>query len=595
MTPHAFVRKWQDVELSERSSCQTHFVDLCALLEEPNPVEADPKGEWFTFEKGVTTTEGRKGYADVWRKGCFGWEYKRKGKHKTLGDAYKQLQNYREALENPPLLIVSDIERIEIHTNFNNCLPRVEALSLAEFTNPKKLAVLRRVFADPLSFKPGPTKEQVTGEVAARFCKLADGLRSRSVDSERAAHFLVRLVFCLYVEHARLLTLDPDAGRVFTDAVRLSRNDPRRLTALLSDLFNRMAHGGFFGTAEIRHFNGGLFDNAEVIDLTAGEIADLLKCADADWSGIDPTISGTLFERIIDPDKRSQLGAHYTRLEDIETLLRPVFLAPLRRKWDDVRAEADELWANLQPAAREASLASRQKGDRKLKDRSRVAREKFDTCLRRFFDYLTGVRVLDPACGSGNFLYVALRMLLELHKEVWQYASIRGVTMLHWVTPRHFYGLEKNEYARELAEAMLWVGYIQWGQENPLRNLDAPVLGNMDNIEAVDAILDTSDPTSPKEPKWPDADFIVGNPPFLGGKMLRSRLGDAYVENLFRTWAGRVRPEADLCCYWFEKSRALIESGKVERAGLLATQGIRGGANRDVLTKSSERATYFLL
>jgi hypothetical protein len=593
MTPHAFVRQWQDVELSERSSSQSHFNDLCTLLGEPKPVEADPKGEWYTFEKGVRTPDGKNGFADVWKKGHFGWEYKRKGKHKNLGDAYAQLLRYREALDNPPLLVVCDIGRYEIRTNFTNHTTRVETLTHRDLTDPAKLNVLRRVFRDPNSFDPGKTRRQLTEEIAGRFCEVADGLRARGIDSDRAAHFLVRLVFCMFVEHAGLLTVGRGPERVFTDTLRKYRDRPGRLAGRLADLFDKMSRGGDFGSDEIRHFNGGLFDGAEVVELTPAEVGVLLECAEFDWAAIEPTISGTLFERIIDPAKRARLGAHFTSPEDIETLLRPVFLDPLRREWAAVRAEADDLWAKLQPAAREASLATRRKEDRKLRDRSRTARERFDACLRRFFDRLATVTVLDPACGSGNFLYVALRMLLGLYKEVWQYASARDLTNIPFVSPRQFYGLEVNEYARELAETMLWIGYLQWGRENPIREPDKPVLGAMNSVARTNAILDLSVPDDPKEPVWPDADFIVGNPPFLGGKMLRMNLGDAYVDAMFQVWRGRVGSESDLCCYWFEKARAMIEAGRAKRAGLLATQGIRGGANRQVLNRIKRSGDIF--
>src|SRR5206468_6473133 len=114
-----------------------------------------------------------------------------------------------------------------------------------------------------------------------------------------------------------------------------------------------------------------------------------------------------------------------------------------------------------------------------------------------------------------------------------------------------------------------------------------------ENIQNADAILDLTDPANPVEPDWPPAEFIVGNPPFLGGKLLRTNLGDAYVDALFRLWGDRVRPEADLCCYWFEKARAMIEAGKTQRAGLLATQGIRGGANRATLERIKRTGDIF--
>jgi hypothetical protein len=120
MTPTEFVAKWQSVRLSERSACQQHFCDLCDLLRHPKPAEADPEGTHFTFERGVRTVEGGQGWADVWKRGHFGWEYKRR--HKDLIAAYQQLLLYREDLENPPLLVVSDMDRFEVHTKIDRSL-----------------------------------------------------------------------------------------------------------------------------------------------------------------------------------------------------------------------------------------------------------------------------------------------------------------------------------------------------------------------------------------------------------------------------------------------------------------------------------------
>jgi hypothetical protein len=115
MKPHDFIAKWRGASLSERAGAQSHFNDLCRLIGHPTPSEADRAGEWFTFEKGVAKTSGRNGWADVWKRGCFGWEYK--GRERDLDAAYSQLLNYAIALENPPLLIVSDSKRIRLHAN----------------------------------------------------------------------------------------------------------------------------------------------------------------------------------------------------------------------------------------------------------------------------------------------------------------------------------------------------------------------------------------------------------------------------------------------------------------------------------------------
>src|SRR5947208_1849842 len=128
MTPAEFIAKWRKATLSERSAAQQHFLDLCDLLGQPTPAKADPTGDWYTFEKGLKTAEGGQGWADVWMRGRFAWEYK--GRHKDLKAAYAQLQQYREPLENPPLMVVCDLDRFEVHTNFTNTAKEVHAFAL---------------------------------------------------------------------------------------------------------------------------------------------------------------------------------------------------------------------------------------------------------------------------------------------------------------------------------------------------------------------------------------------------------------------------------------------------------------------------------
>ena len=284
---------------------------------------------------------------------------------------------------------------------------------------------------------------------------------------------------------------------------------------------------------------------------------------------MEPAIFGTLFERSLDPDKRSQLGAHYTSREDILLIVEPVLIAPLRRRWAAVREQAEELIARRDAASG---------GARTIRQRE-LAR-----LLQDFAGEIAAIRVLDPACGSGNFLYVALKRLLDLEKEVSlfaaQHARLSG--LLPQVQPGQLYGIEINTYAHELASVVVWIGYIQWLHENGFGIPDKPILKPLDNIRRTDAIL-ADGPGQPVEPAWPAADIIIGNPPFLGGSKMRSELGDEYVERLRQLYAGRVPGGADIVCYWFERARGLIADGQVQRAGLLATQAIRGGANRRVL------------
>ena len=211
--------------------------------------------------------------------------------------------------------------------------------------------------------------------------------------------------------------------------------------------------------------------------------------------------------------------------------------------------------------------------------------------------------VLDPACGSGNFLYMALRSLLDLEKEVIDFDAAQAwdgrapeerTDLTPRIKPDQMMGMEINPYAAELARTSLWIGYIQWHQNNGFPYTQQPILTSLVSVAQTDSILADGDIAEPREAEWPPAEFIIGNPPFLGGKLLRKHLGDEYVDALFGSYHGRVPSEADFVCYWFEKARTMLEQGRAKRAGLLATQGIRGGANRRVLQRIKESGDIFL-
>jgi hypothetical protein len=295
MTPQQFVAKWKKADLSERSAYQQHFLDLCELLGQPKPAEVDPTGKWYTIEKGVDKTDGGKGFADVWLQDKFGWEYK--GKHKNLAAAYQQLLKYRESLENPPLLVVCDLDRFEVHTNFTGTVKAVHAFDLDGLTDPANILLLRRVFTDPEALRPGKTRVAVTEEVAGRFARLADGLVRRGVNAHDAAHFLMKLMFCMFAEDIDLLPRG-----LFTKTVANAKNDPARLSRLLTNLFECTAKGEPFGADDVLRFNGGLFADSRVLDLTPADVDELLQAAHCDWSSVEPTIFGTLFERSLDPE-----------------------------------------------------------------------------------------------------------------------------------------------------------------------------------------------------------------------------------------------------------------------------------------------------
>ena len=597
MTPQEFIGKWQKVKLSERSACQQHFLDLCELLEQPKPAAADPEGAFYTFEKGVKKTGGGDGWADVWMKGCFGWEYKRR--HKDLNEAYRQLLLYREDLENPPLLVVCDMDRFEVHTNFTNTAKEVHLFDLAGLAEFANREVLRKLFEEPEALRPGITSEKITVEAAERFANLADALNQRGIEPLRAAHFLMKLMFCMFGEDTGLLPRD-----LFGKLLESAQANPAILPRRLESLFKAMAEGGDYGNDAIPWFNGGLFADADVIPLRQEEINSLVVVSGKDWSSVEPSIFGTLFERTLDPAKRSQIGAHYTSRADIETLLKPVLLAPLRREWAAVKLNCEEtLWPKVVQANKTAKAPKKATAPRLAKSKMEEAaqhkpspdraRKAFDRAILDFAERLSHVSVLDAACGSGNFLYVSINMLLDLEKEVITYAREHGLSMIPQVNPSQLHGMEINPYAQQLAQVVIWIGYLQWMHYNGFKTPDHPVLTPIDTIKQMDAILDLSDPEHPTEPEWPEAEFIVGNPPFLGDKKMRGELGDDYVEKLRRLYDGRIPGQSDLCCYWFEKARDMIERGRGRRAGLLATQGVRGGANRACLDRIKNTGDIF--
>jgi type II restriction/modification system DNA methylase subunit YeeA len=573
LSPQSFVDKWRHANLKERSAYQQHFLDLCHLIGHKEPAEMDPSGDTFCFEAGAAKTSGGNGFADVWYRDHFAFEYK--GKHADLVKAYQQLLQYREALQNPPLLIVSDIDTIQIHTNFTGTVKRVYQLTLDDLLTTAGMDLLRTVFYNPYSLQAPQTATQVTEEAAAHFARLAERLRLSGYAPQVTAHFLIRLLFCLFAEDTGLL---PE--KLFSRLAVNFRNNPQAFTRQLNSLFEAMAAGGGFGTEAILHFDGYLFDEAQALDLGKEGIETLIEVSNLDWANIEPSIFGTLFERSLDPSKRSQLGAHYTSKEDILLIVEPVLMTHLRRKWAEVQTQAKVIAAqrNQETGRKRANL-----------------QEKLSGLLTGFAAETASIQVLDPACGSGNFLYIALRQLLDLEKEVIALAGELGVgTFFPSVNPGQLHGIEINETAHQLAQATIQIGYIQWLRENGFGVPTEPILKPLNNILNMDAILTYGEQGKPYEPEWPAADVIIGNPPFLGDKKMRAELGDQYVDGLRKLYEGRISGGADLVTYWFEHASRLIATKAIKRAGLLSTNSIRTGSNRKVLDHIKENGDIFM-
>lgn len=570
MTPLEFIAKWKASTLKERSASQSHFNDLCRLLGEPTPTDADPDGTWYTFERGARKTGGGDGWADVWKRRCFAWEYK--GKHKDLDTAFAQLQRYAIALENPPLLIVSDMEAIRIHTNFTNTVQAVHVITLDDLATPEARSRLKAIFAEETveQFRPGVTREAITREAAENFAELAKRLRDRGIEPHRVAHFMSKLLFCMFAEDTRILP-----PGIFKKMLQASVARPDQFEPMARGLFAAMKGGGFFGADVIDWFNGGLFGDDDVLALKKDELETALRTARLDWSEIEPSIFGTLFERGLDPGKRSQLGAHYTDTQSIMRIVGPVILDPLAAEWN---------------AAKEAIAALLAKHDDARGKPTTPHQKKAVELYRAFLHRLASVRVLDPACGSGNFLYLALIGLKDLEQRVMMEAEQLGLQPeFPSVGPEALRGIEINAYAAELARVTIWIGQIQWMLKHGFSLSKNPILKNLDQIECRDALLDRDG----REAAWPEADFIVGNPPFLGDKKMIGLLGEDYAMRLREVFRGRVPGQADLVTYWFEKARSLIERGQAQRAGFVSTNSIRGGASRRVLDRICETGTIY--
>ncbi len=406
MTPGEFISKWRASELKERSASQEHFIDLCRLLGEPTPAEADPTGETYCFEKGARKETGVGGWADVWKRHCFAWEYK--GGQANLDAAFDQLRQYALALENPPLLIVSDMRRFRIRTNWTNSVSETLEFAIDDLADAAVRDKLKWALSDPERLRPGETRQTLTERAATAFATLAQSLRERGHDPQAVAHFINRLVFCMFAEDVGLLP-----GDMFTRMLQQARMKPQEFAGMARDLFGAMSNGGRVGFETVAWFNGGLFDDDAALSLEKPEIETALEAASLDWAEIDPSILGTLFERGLDPDKRSQLGAHYTDRDKIMRIVEPVVVRPLLTEWESVKAE---IAAALDRASgtRSRAAGTRQRGQA-------------ERLLRGYLERLRGFTVLDPACGSGNFLYLALHALKDLEHRVQLEADAMGL------------------------------------------------------------------------------------------------------------------------------------------------------------------------
>ncbi|MEO1165291.1 MAG: DNA methyltransferase [Chloroflexota bacterium] len=593
-TPQKFVENWRNTELSERASYQAHFMEVCRLIgyETPTGTGEDKFGNRFVFERSLKKQQGGQGFADVFLEGHFAIEYKAPNKYKDLREAYDQLLQYREQLNNPPLLIVTDIQNWEIHTNFPNTEKRVYAFSNEEIATRSVVQdYLRDIFTDPAKLHPNRNTEQVTADAAKGFQIIADNMRQWQADPERIAHFLTKLVFCLFAEDVSLLPSGPrgETG-IFSEIIEQNRQDPKQFVETTEYLFKAMADGTKipFVNIPIPYFNGSLFDDVSVEELSFDALSALETASRLNWESVEPAIFGTLFERSLDPEKRAQLGAHYTSREDILLIVNPVLMRPLEREWEGIQAEAEK----IRPKYDEALATSNKRNQTTYANQLKKLREEMLTQLR-------DITVLDPACGSGNFLYVALRRLMDMEKEVIKHPLFSGLLEpFPEVHPRQMYGIEINPIAHALASIVVWIGYLQWRRTNGyLTTPKEPILEDIhENILNMDAILayDENKNLIQKRPIWQNTDVIVGNPPFLGAYKMRGELGGDYLDTLHTAYSGEISGSADLVTYFFNQALQKVKNNETKRVGLISTNSIRGGVNRDVLDDIKSDGDIFM-
>ena len=597
MTPQDFIAKWGPhgpaFDLNERQGAQAHFMDLCALLGVPTP---GSEGDYL-FEQDTLILGQARGYADVFYRNHFAWENKAPGRN--LDTALKQLLTYSLALSNPPLLVVCDRRTLRIHTQFNGHPSEVHTVLLHELDQPEKQALLRRLWTDVESFRPRGTSRDITELAAKSFATLADGLRKRGHHPDKVAHFLTQCLFCFFAEDVGLLP-----QRMFDRLVGNRQIDSHKLTQGLHNLFTTMGSGGMYGNDDIPWFHGGLFHKIDVPKLEILDITELRNAATLNWSAIDVSIFGTLFERGLDPAKRSQLGAHYTDTATIERIIEPVLRRPLLQKWKLVEMEmAKELAQSSKKKSARLKLPGQRTQEASPGDKPY---QKAEALFRQWLDELKDYRVLDPACGSGNFLFLGLKALKDVEHQSHLEAAALGLDReADLVTgPHNVLGIELNEYAAELARVTVWIGELQWRMAHGYEFKRNPVLEPLEHIECRDALMRVHPDSSPVHPElvegpvyeeapWPRASIVIGNPPFLGGSKKRGELGDAYFEGLKTVFEGRVPGGADLVTYWFDKARKHIKEQGLGAAGLVATQAIRAGSNRKVLQAIVQETRIF--
>jgi hypothetical protein len=614
----ALAERWADAAPAERANLHLYVTEFCDALGVARPRPAG-SGYEFEFPVRVVSAKGQEAtkFIDLYKAGHFVLEAKDQGRDDPEGRLLQEAFGHARVKAGqvsggpPPYLLVLDVgNTIRVWDRWNGSFGgfssarRIPLRTLHE--RPDDIELLRDIWENPEARNPQIKAAAVTRHIAEKLAALASSLEKRGHHPETAASFLIRCVFTMFAEDIELIP-DHPFQRALED---IGLTDPEEFRETIEALWAAMDKGERFGLRKLLHFDGHFFRDARALPLTREDIAILLEAAEADWSEVEPSIMGTLLVRALDPAERHRLGAQFTPSEYVQRLVRPTVEEPIRERWTQVQAEVLQL------------LDANRKSPRKQKADRQTALSR----LRDFHDWLRGLRFLDPACGSGNFLYVTLRLVKQVEAEVLR--SIEEVeghpdVQLEEVGPWQFHGMEIKPWAREIAELTLWIGHFQiWRELHSRTQPPEPVLRDTGTLECRDAVLawdeiwddparSRPDPT-PRIPhpvtgelvpdpgrtlpylvysgarptEWPDADFIIGNPPYMGISRQREAFGDGYVEAL-RAAYNAVPDTADYVMYWWHVAAARVASGGCMRAGLITTNTITQGQNRAVVARAA--------
>ncbi len=611
--------RWAEADAGERSNFQLYLTELCDALDVARP---QPKGSGYEFEfpvkvveaDGTETTKP----ADLFRKDHFLLEAKDiepgKSDESLLRRAYGQARGYVTHLpgDPPPYLLVMDVGReLLIWDRWNGtyggfaAAENVDLRSLHE--RPDDIAFVQDIWTQPEKRDPRARSNAVTRQIAQHLAELASSLEERGHSHEEVARFLIRCVFTMFAEDIGLLEGEP-----FLEAVSdIGLEEPEEFAPAIERLWVAMDEGKEFGLRRILRFNGHFFQDRTALPLDREDLVVLLEAAEADWRWVEPSIFGTLFTRALDPEERHRLGAQFTPREYVERLVRPTIEEPVRERWRAVEASVFQL---------------RERGRKQdLKEATKQ--------LREFHNWLRSLTVLDPACGSGNFLYVSLATLKRIEGEVLQ--TLEDLTgepdmILEEIDPSQFHGIEVEPWAREIAELTLWIGYHQFWQEHHGHvRPPEPVLRDTGTLECRDAVLEwderverpekarpdstprvehpvtgklVPDPDAtvaywehmnPRQAEWPEADFIIGNPPYMGRARQREEFGDGYVDALWEVYDDVPRT-ADYVMYWWYRAARKVASGETIRAGLITTNSITQSHQRQIIEDAANEGAHLV-